>query len=294
MNTCEEVKRVGFIGTGVMGRSMAGHLLKAGYAVTLYTRTKAKATALIAEGAEWADSPAELAQKADVIFTMVGYPKDVEEIYFGESGLIQNAKAGTVLVDFTTSSPVLAARMATEASARGLAMLDAPVTGGDKGAREATLAIMVGGSEAGFRRVLPLLQKMGKSIQLLGPAGSGQHTKMVNQILIAGTMMGMAEALAYAEKSGLNPEQVIATIGAGAAGSWSLANLAPRILSGDFQPGFYVKHFIKDLQIALECADEMGLALPAATLAKQLYEKLSAAGGADYGTQALVKLYLEN
>lgn len=288
-----ETHSIGFIGIGVMGKSMAGHLLRAGYKVWVYNRTKAKAEALLEAGAQWAENPKAVAGKADVILTMVGYPSDVEETYFGANGLLANAKAGAVFVDFTTSSPLLAARIAAAANEKGMSALDAPVTGGDKGAREAALAIMVGGEAEAYSAVLPLLEKLGKSIRLLGPAGSGQHAKMVNQLLIAGTMMGMAEALAYAEKSGLNAEQVLATIGSGAAGSWSLANLAPRILKGDFQPGFYVKHFIKDLQIALDCAEQMKLELPALRLAKALYEKLAAAGGGDYGTQALIKLYLE-
>lgn len=286
--------KVGFIGIGVMGKSMARHLMDAGYRVIVYNRTKAKADALLEAGAQWAESPKAIAEGADVVLTMVGYPSDVQGTYFGANGLIENAREGTLFVDFTTSSPLLAKRIAAAAKEKGMSALDAPVTGGDKGAREATLAIMVGGEEATFTAALPLLEKLGKSIRLLGPAGSGQHAKMVNQLLIAGTMMGMAEALTYSEKAGLNTEHVLATIGSGAAGSWSLANLAPRILKGDFQPGFYVKHFIKDLQIALDCAEQMKLELPALKLAKVLYEKLAQNGGADYGTQALIKLHLES
>ncbi len=282
---------VGFVGTGVMGRSMAGHLLDAGYPLHIHTRTRAKAEALLAKGARWADSAADLAADCEVIFTIVGFPQDVEAIYFGAEGLLPHLKPGTVLVDMTTSSPELAVRIATEARARAGAALDAPVSGGDKGAREATLAIMVGGDRATFDRVLPLLEVMGKNIVLQGPAGSGQHCKLCNQIAIAANMLGVCEAMAYARRAGLDPTTVLRSISAGAAGSWTLSNLAPRMLAGDYAPGFYVKHFIKDMTLAAASADALALDTPGLDTALELYRQLAAAGGGDSGTQALIKRY---
>lgn len=282
---------IAFIGTGVMGRSMAGHLLKAGYSVNVYNRTKSKTDDLVAAGAVWCETPGAAANGADIVITIVGFPKDVEEVYLGEAGILSNAKPGSLIIDMTTSSPTLAKKIAEAAKEKGIGCLDAPVSGGDLGAREARLSIMVGGSQADFDRALPLFEVMGKNIQLQGPAGSGQFTKMVNQIAIASGMLGITEAMAYAKKSGLDPFQVLKSIETGAAGSWSLSNLSPRALKGDFAPGFFVKHFIKDMRIAIESADEMGLALPGLKLAKSLYDKLAAAGGEDHGTQALLKLY---
>jgi len=282
---------IGFIGIGVMGRSMAGHLLDAGYPLHVYNRTQSKAQDLIDRGAQWQDSPGKVAAEADVIITIVGFPKDVEAVYLGEDGILANAKSGSTVIDMTTSCPKLAANIAEQAAAKSIAALDAPVSGGDIGAREARLSIMVGGEAEAFERVKPLFEIMGKNIVHQGPAGSGQHTKMCNQIAIASGMMAISEAMAYAKKSGLQPETVLQSIESGAAGSWSLSNLAPRVLKGDFAPGFFVKHFIKDMRIAIESAEGMGLELPGLKLAKQLYDKLAAQGCEDDGTQALFKLY---
>ena len=286
-------ERIAFIGIGVMGKSMAGHLLEAGYPLTVYNRTQSKADDLVARGATWADSPAASAESADVVITIVGFPADVEETYFGDSGVFNTIKTGALVIDMTTSSPLLAKRIAEAASEKGVGSLDAPVSGGDLGAREARLSIMIGGERSDFDRAQPLFEIMGKNIQLQGPAGSGQYTKMCNQIAIASGMVAIGEALAYAKAAGLDPKQVLASIETGAAGSWSLSNLAPRALDGDFAPGFFVKHFIKDMGIALESASEMGLKLPGLELAKSLYDKLSAQGGADEGTQALFRFYME-
>ncbi|AFM41260.1 beta-hydroxyacid dehydrogenase, 3-hydroxyisobutyrate dehydrogenase [Desulfosporosinus acidiphilus SJ4] len=283
--------KIGFVGTGVMGKSMAGHLLMAGYEVNIYTRTKNKAESLLNAGAVWRETVQQLAENSDIIVSMVGYPKDVEEIYFGEHGIINHAKSGSFLIDMTTSSPSLAAKLYQEALAKGMYALDAPVSGGDVGAKEARLAIMVGGDEEVFNVLVPILNYLGKNIVYQGKAGAGQHTKMCNQIAIASNMIGVCEAMAYAQKSGLNPDTVLKSIASGAAGSWSLSNLAPRMLANDFAPGFYVKHFIKDMTIALGAAKEMGLLTPGLELAKSLYEKLAAEGEENSGTQSLYKLY---
>ena len=283
---------VGFAGTGVMGKSMAANVMKAGYSVRVYNRTKAKAEDLLAAGAGWAGTVEELAANCNVVITMLGYPQDVEAVYFGEGGLLASARPGTYLLDMTTSSPGLAARITAAAAQKGLFALDAPVSGGDVGAQEARLTIMVGGEETPFQAVLPILECMGKNIVLQGPAGSGQHTKMCNQIAIAANMMGVCEAVAYAQKSGLDPAKVLQSIEAGAAGSWSLSNLAPRMLAGNFEPGFYIKHFIKDMRIAIDSAQQMGLTTPALALAIKLYEQLAAEGEENSGTQALFKLYM--
>ncbi len=282
---------VGFIGLGVMGHSMAGHVLRGGFDVLVYNRSKQKTLDLLTQGAVWKDDIFSLAEKSDIVVTMVGYPKDVEEVYLGERGIVSAARPGTVLIDMTTSSPKLAERIAAAAARKGLFALDAPVSGGDKGAREATLSIMVGGDEAVFEDMLPLFQLMGKNIVLQGGPGSGQHTKMANQIAIASNMMGVCEALAYAKKSGLDTERVLSSISGGAAGSWSLSNLAPRILAGNFAPGFFVKHFIKDMKIALEEADRMGMDAPGLKQAFALYEELAVKGCENDGTHALFKLY---
>ncbi len=289
----EQKPTVGFIGIGVMGRSMAGHLLDAGYSVHVYNRTQAKAQDLVDRGAQWQSSPGKVAAAADVIITIVGFPVDVESVYLGEDGVLAQARSGSLAIDMTTSCPNLASRIAQEAAAKGIEVLDAPVSGGDIGAREARLSIMVGGSVSGFERALPLFEIMGKNIVHQGPAGSGQHTKMCNQIAIASGMMAISEAMAYAKKSGLQPETVLKSIESGAAGSWSLTNLAPRVLKGDYAPGFFVKHFINDMKIAIESAQAMGLDLPGLQLAKKLYDQLASKGCEDDGTQALFKLYEE-
>lgn len=284
---------VGFIGIGVMGKSMAGHILDAGYPLHVYTRTAVRAEELVARGAVWQETPAALAAASDVIITMVGYPHDVEQIFLGEDGLIAHAKDGAYLIDMTTSSPALARRIAEAAAAKGLHALDAPVSGGDIGARERKLSIMVGGSADDAAAVRPLLELLGTNIVHQGGPGAGQHTKMCNQIAIASNMVGVCEALAYAEAAGLDPETVLASIASGAAGSWSLSNLGPRIIAGNFEPGFYVKHFIKDMGIALEAAKEMGLDTPGLALAESLYRRLADKGFEDKGTQALYKLWRE-
>jgi 3-hydroxyisobutyrate dehydrogenase len=283
---------IGFIGLGVMGKSMAANLLNSGYKMNVYNRTKAKAEELLSIGANWCENVKELATKSDVIITIVGYPQDVEEVYFGEDGIIENAKEGTYLIDMTTSKPSLAKQIFDAAKRKNLFALDAPVSGGDVGAKNGTLTIMVGGEEKVFDAVLPILKVMGKNIQLQGPAGSGQHTKMANQIKIASNMIGVCEAIAYAKKAGLDPAKVLDSISTGAAGSWSLSNLAPRMINGDFAPGFYIKHFIKDMKIALESAKEMGLLTPGLELSLSLYEELAEKGEEDSGTQALIKLFL--
>lgn len=282
---------IGFVGTGVMGSSMAGHLMKAGYALRVHNRTPERAQALVDAGAVWCDTPAGVAEGAAAVITIVGYPADVEQVYLGPGGLVDSAAPGTVLIDMTTSSPLLAARIAEAASARGLAALDAPVSGGDIGAREARLTIMVGGDAAAFSSAKELLGVMGPNVVLQGGPGAGQHTKMANQIAIAASMIGACEALTYAKAAGLDPETVLASIGAGSAGSWTLSNLVPRMIKGDLAPGFYVRHFIKDMRIALDSAREMGIDLPGLELAEALYEKLSERDGDGYGTQALITIY---
>lgn len=282
---------IGFVGTGVMGKSMAKNLLKAGYRLNVYNRTKESAQELVQLGAVWKDTVAELAETSRVVISMVGYPKDVENVYRGEGGLIAHAKVGSYLIDMTTSSPVLAKTLAIEGEKKGIHVLDAPVSGGDIGARDGKLVIMVGGQEKDFNAVIPVFEAMGTNIILQGPAGSGQYTKMCNQITIASNMIGVAEAMAYAQKSGLDPIRVLDSIGGGAAGSWSLSNLGPRMIKGDYAPGFYVKHIIKDIKIAIDSAQEMGLRTPGLELAKSLYEKLAAEGEENSGTQALIKLY---
>ncbi|UFT99777.1 NAD(P)-dependent oxidoreductase [Radiobacillus kanasensis] len=284
-------KTIGFIGTGVMGSSMAANLLQAGYALNIYTRTKSKAKSLIELGATWKESVKELAEASDVMVTIVGYPSDVEEVYLGKDGLLEHAKPGAYLIDMTTSKPSLAQRIFQKAHMKNLHVLDAPVSGGDVGARNGTLAIMVGGETEAFQEMLPIFQVMGENIQLQGPAGSGQHTKMSNQITIASNMIGVCEAITYAQKAGLNPSKVLDSITTGAAGSWSLNNLAPRMIAGNYEPGFYIKHFIKDMKIAIESAQELGLTTPGLELSLSLYEKLASEGEENSGTQALIKFF---
>lgn len=283
--------RLGFVGTGVMGRSMAGHLLRAGHPLAVFNRTASKARPLVEAGAHWCDDLRTLAGRSDIVLTMLGYPADVEATYMGEDGLLAHAQPGMLFIDLTTSCPRLAGRLAGAALAKGCEVLDAPVSGGDVGAREARLSIMVGGSEPAVERARPILSKMGQTIVHQGPAGSGQHCKMANQIAIASGMLGVCEAMAYAQRAGLDPRRVLDSISSGAAGSWSLSNLAPRMLDGNFAPGFYVKHFIKDLGIALDSAAALELELPGLVLARRLYERLAAGGHADEGTQALFRLY---
>jgi 3-hydroxyisobutyrate dehydrogenase len=316
------MEQIAFIGTGVMGRSMAAHILEGGYPLIVYNRTKERAAELLAKGAQWAASPGEAAETADIVISMVGYPRDVEEIYLSSGGIVEKAQQGAVLVDMTTSSPVLAQKIAEKAKERGLPSLDAPVSGGDVGAKNATLSIMVGGDEEAFNKMLPIFMRMGKNIVLQGGSGAGQHCKMSNQIVIASTMMAVTEALVYGLKAGLNPQEMLKSIESGAAGSWSLSNLLPRMLQGNFNPGFFVKHFIKDMGIALDTSRELGIKLPGLEKAEQLYKALAAmtrdqlekavqtatslgkagsvekaelgaalANGGDLGTQAIFLLY---
>jgi 3-hydroxyisobutyrate dehydrogenase len=282
---------IGWIGTGVMGKSMCSHIIKAGYPVLAYTRTKEKALALLDMGATWCDSPKEVTGSSDIIFTMVGYPEDVEEVYFSQNGIIRNARPDSILVDMSTSMPSLARKISHEAKKYGCHSLDAPVSGGDVGAREATLAIMVGGERERFEDVLPLFRILGATISLMGGPGAGQHTKMSNQILIASTMIGVVESLLYAYKAGLDQGAVIDIISTGAASSWSLNNLGRRIIKGDFNPGFFIKHFIKDMGIALDEARRMKLALPGLALACQFYTAASAQGWENLGTQGVYKVF---
>lgn len=283
--------QIGFIGTGVMGKSMVRNLMKAGFSVSIFTRTKEKAEDLLSEGASWAHSPKELAQNCDVIISIVGTPQDVEEVYLGVEGIITNGKEGLYIIDMTTSKPSLAKKLYEEAKKKGISSLDAPVSGGDIGARDGKLSIMVGGDKEAFEKMLPIFQAMGTNIVYQGPVGSGQHTKMCNQIVIASGMIGVCEALVYAEKSGLDPETVLQSISTGAASSWSLSNLAPRIIKGNFEPGFFIKHFIKDMGIALEEAEKMGMDAPGLSLAKRMYEELAEKGEENSGTQALYKYW---
>jgi 3-hydroxyisobutyrate dehydrogenase len=283
-----EATRLGWIGTGVMGSSMCGHLLDAGYGMTVHSRSRERAEPLLARGADWGASPAAVAAEADVVFTMVGFPADVRQVVLGPDGVLSAARQGSVLVDLTTSEPSLAREIDEAARARGVESVDAPVSGGDVGARTASLSIMVGGEAATVDRVRPLFELLGKTIVLQGPPGAGQHTKMVNQILIATGMVGVCEALLYAYRAGLDLERVLMSVSGGAAGSWSLSNYAPRILSGDLEPGFFVEHFIKDMEIALGEARRLDLALPGLALAHELYLALRAQGGGRKGTQALI------
>jgi 3-hydroxyisobutyrate dehydrogenase len=288
MNVQPETTRIGWIGTGVMGASMCGHLLKRGYRATVYNRTRAKTDSLLQQGARWADSPRLVAEQSDVVFTMVGYPADVREVVLGSGGVLAGSKAGNILVDMTTSQPSLAIEIAQTAKQKSVSSVDAPVSGGDVGAREARLSIMVGGEADAVQALMPCFQAMGKTIVHQGGPGAGQHTKMVNQTLIATNMIGVCEALLYAYRAGLNLEQVMESVASGAAGSWSLSNLGPRIIGNNFDPGFFVQHFIKDMGIALEEAKRMGLSLPGLALAHQLYIALASQGHGRAGTHALL------
>jgi 3-hydroxyisobutyrate dehydrogenase len=284
------MERVGWIGTGVMGKSMCAHIMKNGYPLSVYTRTKKRTEKLCREGAVWRDNPGEVAANSDIVFTMVGGPPDVEEVILGPGGVLENIQPGSIIVDMTTSEPSLASRIYEEAKAKSVFSLDAPVSGGDLGAREGILSIMVGGDEAAFHRVLPLFRFMGKNIALMGGAGMGQHTKMSNQILIASTMIGVVESILYARRAGLDMNQVLDLVGKGAAASWAYSQLGPRILRDDFAPGFYIRHFVKDMGIALMEAKRMKLALPGLALANQFYLAAVAEGMENSGTQALYKV----
>ncbi|HTQ38001.1 MAG TPA: NAD(P)-dependent oxidoreductase [Pirellulales bacterium] len=280
--------RLGWIGTGVMGRSMCGHLLDRGFVMTVYSRTKSKAETVLAKGAKWADSPKAVAEHADVVFSIVGFPADVREIMLGPQGALAGSKPGTVLVDMTTSQPSLAVEIAEQAKAKGVHAIDAPVSGGDVGAREARLSIMIGGQRDVVEALRPCWEAMGKTIVYQGLPGAGQHTKMVNQILIATGMIGVCEALLYGYKAGLNLESVMQSVSSGAAGSWSLSNYGPRMMANNFDPGFFVEHFIKDMGIALEESKRMGLSMPGLALAHQLYVALRAQGHGRDGTHSLM------
>jgi len=279
--------RIGWVGTGVMGLPMCGHLLRAGHALRVHSRTQARAEPVLAQGAKWADSAADAAADAEVVFSMVGFPEDVHETYLGSEGILEALSPGAIAVDMTTTRPSLAREIAARAAERDIRVLDAPVSGGDVGARNASLSIMVGGDRDAFDRVLPLLQRLGKQIIHQGGPGAGQDTKMCNQITIAGTMIGVCESLLYGRRAGLDLRQVLASIRGGAAGCWSLDNLAPRVLDGDFEPGFFVDHFVKDMEIALAESARMNLALPGLALVHQLYLALRAQGQGKRGTQAL-------
>lgn len=286
-STSDPVTRIGWIGTGVMGAPMAAHLLDAGYQLDVFNRTRERAADLLDRGARWRDSPRELAAGADVVFLMLGYPHDVRETVLGEGGVLDSMRPGSLLIDMTTSQPSLAAEIYEAATAKRVDALDAPVSGGDVGARNATLVIMVGGSREAFERALPLLSVLGKTVTLQGGPGSGQHTKMMNQIAIASGMIGLCEALLYAHRAGLELERALETIKDGAAGSWSLSNYGPRLLRGDLEPGFKINHFIKDLGIALSEARRMNLSLPGTALAEQLYVAARSHGLGEKGTHAL-------
>ena len=280
--------KIGWVGTGVMGRWMCQHVIDLGYTATIFTRTKSKADPLLKAGATWANSPAEVAESSDIIFTIVGFPDDVRQVYLGENGILTMAKSGSIVVDMTTTEPSLAIEIHQAARAKGVSSIDAPVSGGDVGAREARLAIMIGGDKEVVDAIHPLFEAMGQNIVYQGEAGSGQHTKMCNQITIAGTMIGVCEALLYGAKAGLDLEIMLSTISKGAAGCWSLENLAPRVLKRNFDPGFFVEHFIKDMGIALDEAKRMGISLPGLSLVHQLYLATQAQGHGRLGTHALM------
>lgn len=288
MNIEPGTTRIGWIGLGVMGRSMCGHLIDRGFSATVYTRTRSTADDVLAKGATWADSPKAVAEASDVVFTIVGFPDDVREVILGDQGALAGCSEGDVIVDMTTSEPSLAVEIHGAAKARGVSSVDAPVSGGDVGAKEARLSIMIGGDEDVVEALRPCWDAMGKAIVRQGGPGAGQHTKMVNQTLIATNMIGVCEGLLYAYKAGLDLETVMESVASGAAGSWSLSNYGPRMMANDFDPGFFVEHFVKDMGIALDEAKRMNLSLPGLALAHQLYVALEAQGGSRNGTQALL------
>ena len=279
---------LGWIGTGIMGRSMCGHLLSAGHGVTVFSRTRQKAEDLLARGATWASTPSAVAQASDIVFTMVGFPKDVRDVYFGHGGILSGVRKGALLIDMTTTAPTLAIAIADAARERDASAVDAPVSGGDVGARNAALSIMIGGEPDDVARARPLFEVLGKNVVHQGGPGAGQHTKMCNQIVIAGTMIGVCESLVYAVRAGLDLDTMLTSIRSGAAGCWTLENLAPRVIKRNFEPGFLVEHFIKDMGIALEEAQRMKLALPGLALVQQLYVAVQAQGHGRAGTHALV------
>ena len=281
-------QRIGWIGTGVMGAPMCGHLLAAGYAASVTSRTRSKADALIEQGASWCETPAEVAAQADIVFTTVGRPEEVREVYFGEQGVFAGLQAGAIAVDMGTTPPSLTREIAERAISLGAHTVDAPVSGGDIGARNASLSVMAGGEEGIVDSIRPLFDCMASTVAWMGEAGNGQHTKMANQLAVAGTMIGVCEALVYAARAGVDLEKLVAVISKGAAGCWTLDNLAPRIISGDDAPGFMVDHFVKDLGIALGECEQMGIKLPGLELANQLYRQLQAIGHGESGTQALI------
>ena len=287
----KESTKIGFIGTGVMGNPMASHILKEGYELYVYNRTSAKTQSLVASGAHACDSPGSVAEMCDIIFAIVGFPKDVETVFLGSNGIVEKAKPGSIIVDMTTSTPDLAKKIASVAIKKGLHSLDAPVSGGDVGAKSGMLSIMVGGKKEIFNRVLPLFELMGSNIVYQGKAGSGQHTKMANQIGIASSMLAMCESLTYAKAAGLDQKTVLKSISSGAAGSWSLTNLAPRILRDDYEPGFFVRHFIKDMQIAIDSSEAMGIPIPGLKVAKAKFDQIADQGLDNKGTQAVIKAY---
>lgn len=287
------MKRIGFIGVGVMGKSMVYNLMKNGYQVSIYSRTKSKVQDVIEKGAVWFDTAGSCAAGQDAVITMVGYPKDVEEVYCSEGGILDLANEGTYLIDMTTTSPKLSKKIWETAASKGLHAIDAPVSGGDVGAREGTLSIMAGGEKEDFETCLPILQCMGTNIVYEGKAGSGQHTKMANQIALAGAISGVCEALAYGKREGLCLTTMLNSISKGAAGSWQMSNMAPRMLEGDFEPGFFIKHYTKDLKIASEEAEDVDLELFILKQVQNMYEELEKRGYGNKGTQALIHYYEE-
>lgn len=285
------MKSIGFIGVGVMGKSMVRNLMKKGFDVSIYSRTKTKTLDVIEEGAKWCDTIAECVKNKDVVITIVGYPKDVEEVYFGENGILKNSKEGSVLIDMTTTSPKLSLKIYDEAKKINIHAIDAPVSGGDVGAKNGTLSIMAGGDKEIFDSVLPVFEAMGTNIIYEGKAGSGQHTKMANQIALSGAIAGVCEAITYARKTGLDVETMLSSINKGAAGSWQMDNMAPRMLKGNFDPGFFIKHYIKDMNIAVSEALEAGTSLPISEEVLNMYKDIASNGMEDLGTQALIKFY---
>ncbi len=285
------MKKIGFVGTGVMGRSMVLNLIKHGYELSVYNRTKSKAEACIAAGAKWCDTVAECAKDKDVVITIVGFPKDVEEVYFGENGILNAAKKGAYVIDMTTTSPMLSEKIYKAAAEKGIYALDAPVSGGDTGARNGTLAIMVGGDKAAFDECMPVFEAMGTNIRYEGKAGNGQHVKMANQIAIAGAVSGVAEAVRYAMAMGVDVDTMLDTISNGAAGSWQMSNNGPKMAKEDYAPGFYIKHFIKDMKIAIECADAKGVTLDVLKKVCDEYVQLENGGKGELGTQAIIEYY---
>lgn len=284
--------KIGFVGTGVMGAAIAQNLLDAGHELTVFNRTKSKTAALVKAGASWADTPKKVAEQSEVVFSMVGFPNDVKQVYFEDDGIFAGSNEQTILIDMTTSKPSLAQKIAEYGASRGIKVLDAPVSGGDIGAKNATLTVMVGGQETTYQQVKPLFEKISKKVTLFGPAGAGQHAKMANQIMIAGTMTGLTEALLYTKAAGLDPHKVLDALSAGGAQNWSLSNYGPRILDHDYKPGFFARHFLKDLRIALQEADRMGLDLSATANAKRLYEVMvDVYDLGDQGTQGLINTY---